>query len=159
MSYYFTDDEISDLITEPKVFNGTIEDLMRFKESAGHESASAEIPRDSESSFLVILRQNKNNINDFSAIFAYQQKGNNTDFKLKRYNGRSHEHSNRIEGEKFYSFHIHSATARYQDAGLKEEKYAEKTDRYSSLKGALKCLLQDCNISVGEEAQSTLFEE
>ncbi|MGR3293571.1 MAG: hypothetical protein ACUZ9M_06090 [Candidatus Scalindua sp.] len=68
-------------------------------------------------------------------------------FKLRRHNGKSHEHSNKLEGVKFYDFHIHFATQRYQDEGRKEESYAEVTDRYSDIKEALNCLLEDCNIS------------
>ena len=76
---------------------------------------------------------------DFSAILAYQEKGANQDFKLRRYNGR-HEHTNKLEKQKFFDFHVHYATQRYQDAaGRKEESYAEPTGRYLDIKGALNC--------------------
>ena len=51
-----------------------------------------------------------------------------------------------LEGNKFYDFHIHFATQRYQDTNRKEESYAEETTRYSDIKGALSCLINDCNI-------------
>ena len=57
------------------------------------------------------LRQNKNTVTDFSAILAFQEKGANKDFKLRRYNGK-HEHTNKLENRKFFDFHIHYATQR-----------------------------------------------
>lgn len=158
MSYYFTDGEINQLILEKKYYNGRINDFFDFKESDGHKKASVEILRSDGSMFIIKLRQNINAINDFSAIFAYHAKGSNKDFKLRRYNGKSHEHSNNLENKRFYNFHIHYATQRYQDAGCKEEKYAEETDRYSDCRGALKCLLKDCNIGIRTDGQTSLFD-
>lgn len=45
---------------------------------------------------------------------------------------------------------------RYQLAGRKEEFYAEITDRYSNLRGALRCLIEDCNVSLKENPQTKL---
>ena len=157
MSYYFTDQEINSLISEEKIFPGTIEEIMNFKESDGHKRASIELPRADGSRFIIKLRQNQNDINDFSAIFAFQEKNINKDFKLRRYNGKSHEHSNKLEDNKHYAFHIHIATQRYQDIGRKEESYAEETNRYSNITGALKCLLQDCNVKIKLNPQTSLF--
>ena len=64
-------------------------------------------------------------------------------FRLLRYNGRSHPHTNTIEGDRFYDFHIHKATERYQKKGQKEESYAEVTDRYRDLDGASICMIKD----------------
>lgn len=55
--------------------------------------------------------------------------------------------------------HIHYATQRYQDAGCKEESYAEETERYSDFKGALKCLLADCNVQIKTNLQTSLFDD
>ncbi len=156
---YFTDNEIESLMAEEKVFNGTIEDILAFKESDGHKRASIEMKRSDGAKFIVKLRQSLQNINDFSAIFAFQPKGSNKDFKLRRYNGKNQEHTNKLEGNKFYGFHIHIATQRYQDAGKKEESYAEKTTRFGDIKSALKCLLQDCNIKTNPNPQTSLFSE
>ena len=157
MGYYFTDEEINSLISEEKIFPGSIEEIMNFKESDGHKRASIELPRSDGSRFIIKLRQNQNDINDFSAIIAFQEKTSNKDFKLRRYNGKSQEHSNKLEGNKFYAFHIHFATQRYQDAGRKEESYAEETVRYANIKGALKCLIQDCNVKIKLNPQMNLF--
>lgn len=109
MIYYFTDEEIDRLITESKNFNGPIDNFLRFRESEGHRKATIELPRADESMFIVKLRQNKNTVTDFSAILAFQEKGANKDFKLRRYNGK-HEHTNKLENRKFFDFHIHYAT-------------------------------------------------
>ena len=157
MFYYFTDEEIDRLITESKNFNGPIDNFLRFRESEGHRKATIELPRADESMFIVKLRQNKNTVTDFSAILAFQEKGANKDFKLRRYNGK-HEHTNKLENRKFFDFHIHYATQRYQDAGRKEESYAQETDRYSDIKGALNCLIYDCNIQIEKSAQTSIFD-
>ena len=65
-------------------------------------------------------------------------------FRLRRYNGKSHEHTNNIEKVTFYDFHIHTATERYQvSENKKEDKFAEVTDRYSDFSGAMDCLIED----------------
>lgn len=64
-----------------------------------------------------------------------------------------------MEGNKFYNFHIHTATQRYQDASKREEIYAEETTSYSDIKGALKCLLKDCNVKTKLDPQINLFNE
>ena len=68
-----------------------------------------------------------------SAVYALMRDGIDRPrvlFRLRRYNGRSHQHTNKIEEITFYDFHIHTATERYQDAGYAEEHFAEVTDRY-----------------------------
>ena len=158
MSYFFTDEEISSLISEEKQYSGSIEEIMSYRESDGHKRSSVKLHRGDGSHFMIKLRLSLKNMYDFSAIISFQEKGSNKDFKLRRYNGKSHEHNNRLEKEKFYSFHIHQATERYQEAGRKEECYAEQTTRYADIKGALKCLLQDCNITIEVDPQTSLFE-
>lgn len=67
---------------------------------------------------------------------------------LIRYNGSDHEHSNPLEQGTPIPFecHIHRATERYIEAGRKAEHYAETTDRYVDLAGAIRALVHDCNI-------------
>ncbi|MCY4661719.1 MAG: hypothetical protein OXF93_18215 [Acidobacteria bacterium] len=79
-------------------------------------------------------------------------------FRLRRYNGRSHQHTNQIEDEVFYDFHIHFATERYQELGAREDAYALPTDRYTTLRGALDCLFEDANFSVPPKSQGELFD-
>jgi len=83
--------------------------------------------------------------------------GSNVLFRLRRYNGRSHQHTNRIEGNTFYDFHIHMATERYQVAGYEEYHYAETTDRFADLGGAIRCMIQDCAFELPPGTQETLL--
>lgn len=84
--------------------------------------------------------------------------GSNELFHLRRYDGKSHEHTNPIEKEKFYDFHIHKATERYQSYGNGEEdKYAEPTDEFSDFSQAFQCLLKDCGFKFTDDPQLSLF--
>ena len=158
MKVSLTNGEIQALIEEQKYINLEFEELLsRMKNKNGHKEFDYIIPRKDGSSFYLKLRQNRKNPLDFSAILGYSPKEINTVFKLIRYNGKSHEHRNVLDKEPaFYDFHIHKATERYQLAGRKEEFYAEITDRYSNLRTALRCLIDDCNVSLKENPQTTL---
>ena len=73
---------------------------------------------------------------------------NGESFTFKRYNGPSHNHPNHLERSKLgYACHIHTATEKYIKANRKAEGFAEVTNCYNSLKGALHSLVTDCNIS------------
>ncbi|HPA46929.1 MAG TPA: hypothetical protein PK395_14280, partial [bacterium] len=111
------------------------------------------------SDFQVILRQSSLNHLDFSVILAVCPRETNLSFRLRRYNGKSHEHTNRIEGTKFFDFHVHTATERYQDLGVKEDSFAEPTERFSDLSSALNCMFQECAFDVPGDDQPSLFQE
>jgi len=87
------------------------------------------------SRFRLLIRQSPFNPLDFSVILGYLPENVSGLFRLRRYNGKSHKHTNRIEGSKFYEFHIHIATERYQDRGMDEDGFAEPTSRFSDLNG------------------------
>ena len=72
-------------------------------------------------------------------------------------NGKSHEHTNHIEDETFYDFHIHFATERYQRLGTREDAYANPTDRYGDYRGALRCLIDDAHLTVATDPQGEFF--
>ena len=95
---------------------------------------------------------------DFSAIIAHAPSNSSLFFRLRRYNGRSHEHTNRLEGTTFYDFHIHMATARYQALGAKEESFAEPSDRFADRHAALACLLDDCGFRRPDTPQLSLLD-
>ena len=80
-------------------------------------------------------------------------------FRLRRYNGKSHEHTNTLEGKTLYGFHIHTATERYQESGLREDTFAELSDQYADFHGARQCMIKDCGFEVPAEPQGRLFEE
>jgi hypothetical protein len=70
----------------------------------------------------------------------------------------SHWHTNHIEGERFYDYHIHEATERYQEFGAKEEGYAAISERFSTLEEAIGCMFDDCGFEMPDDAQGRLFE-
>ena len=105
----------------------------------------------------MIVRQSSNNPLDFSVILAVRVEQSNRLFRLRRYNGKSHEHRNLIENEVFYDFHIHTATARYQGLGTREDAYAEPTNRYGDYNEALLCLIADASFIVPPKEQLSFF--
>lgn len=78
-------------------------------------------------------------------------------FRIRRYNGKSHEHTNRIEGNSFYDYHIHIATERYQQLGFDEDGYAEISKAYTDIHSAMECFKNDCNIALPDDKQFRLF--
>lgn len=140
------DAEISNLIRERKEFPTNYESLFQTKAKRGHKEQELTSRKDDGSLFKIMLRQSRQNILDFSVILGYVPPNSTQIFRLRRYNGKSHEHTNKIEKEVFDDFHIHMATERYQQAGFKEDKYAQVTDAYSEIHGAMDCLIEDCNI-------------
>ena len=103
----------------------------------GHLERHMDIAGVATSQFRLIFRQSRENPLDFSIILAVRVPQSSRLFRLRRYNGKSHEHTNHIEGVTFYDFHIHFATERYQETGAREDTFAEPTDRYSDIEGAL----------------------
>ena len=49
------------------------------------------------------------------------------------------------------------ATERYQEIGAREDAYAEVTDRYDNLEGALDCLFDDAGFDVPPKSQLSFF--
>ena len=127
-----------------------------MKEKKGHKEHELTIKRNDGSLFKVILRQNSINVLDFSVILGYIPPKSNLLFRLKRYNGKSHEHTNSIEKVVFFNFHIHLATLRYQEAGLREDGYAEVSDAYADIYSAMDSLIKDCNIILPDDEQFRL---
>lgn len=149
MSITFSDQEIQSLISEPKPVPGNWDRLTTLRSKRGHEERLLDLTGEHGNKFYIILRKNTLMYLDFSVIIATLIPNSNKRFRLLRYNGKSHEHANKIEGDKFYDFHIHFATERYQMLGYgREDSYAEPTNRYSDYHGAISCLITDCNIKL-----------
>ncbi|KAA0236796.1 MAG: hypothetical protein DYH07_07025 [Armatimonadetes bacterium ATM1] len=154
-----TDAEIAALIEETKTLPADYLQRLKQKTKRGHREAEVELPGTRGSVFRVIIRESSENPLDFSVILAHKPPNTNVWFRLRRYNGKSHEHTNRLEGSKFFDFHIHTATERYQDSGFREDAFAEPTARYSDVNGALECLISDCGFEIERGNQKSLFEE
>ena len=149
MSGIITDYDIENLINENKIIPYDFsETFNNVKIKGGHKEHSINISGESGSDFRVVFRQSKFNQFDFSVILMYSIPKSNRLFRLKRYNGKSHEHENHIERDgKIYAFHIHTATQRYQEyPGLREDGYAEVSERYSDHHKAFQCMINDCNM-------------
>lgn len=155
MEIFLSDIEIQAFIQERKQLSIAPDELFRnLKEKRGHKGFEHFISRTDGSSFVIKVRVNNENALDFSAILGYCPPNSTKLFLLCRYNGKSHEHKNKLEAEDgFYDFHIHTATERYQREGAKEEFYAVTTNRYSTVQEALNCLIADCNIDLPASSQ------
>jgi hypothetical protein len=140
-----SDSQIAALIAEEKKIPEGLRPLSRQIERNQHRRRDYDIQGSSGSDFMVAVRQSMLNPFDFSVILGYRVPGVNTVFRLRRYNGKSHVHTNTIEHETIRGFHMHLATERYQQiGGLKEDGYAQETNRYWNLESAIERLIEDC---------------
>jgi hypothetical protein len=157
MAAQLTDAEIAALLAERKPLARDFWSRLQPKEKRGHKERELDVAGESGTEFRLIVRQSVVNPLDFSVILAHRPAGTNQLFRLRRYNGRSHEHTNPIERQTFYDFHVHTATERYQELGLREDTYAEPADRFSDLEEALRCMLKECGFDGPEDPQASLF--
>ena len=155
----YSDAEIAQLLTESKILPPRFLTWPKMKERTGHKERDLPVTGADGNEFKLILRQSNFNPLDFSIILAFRPPGTNQLFRLMRFNGKSHQHTNKLERVSFYDFHIHTATERYQEIGTREDAYAERTDRYSDYYGALQCMLSDCNFEITDGGQQILFKE
>ncbi len=101
---------------------------------------------DGKHEFVVFTRQSTLIPASFSAGLRWRSK-TGEEVILLRCNGPDHEHFNPLEKARFAGHcHIHRTTERYLALGRKAEAYAEVTDAYQSLAGALHHLTQLANI-------------
>lgn len=142
-----SDREIETLVAVPKYLPVDYRSRLRTRTrpySAQHEEAQLEVLVENTGTFRVIVRKNRINPLDFSVILGYMPPERLKLFRLRRYNGL-HEHTNKLEGSNFRTFHIHHATQRYQEAGWDIDRFAEPTDRYTTVDEAMEIFLDDCN--------------
>lgn len=160
MTTFLNDNEIAVLIAEGKMLPDELANLApRLRSTkAGHKEASHDLTSKEGHEFRIMIRQSTINSLDFSVILAYLPELTTEVLRLRRYNGKSHEHKNPIEGNKFYEFHIHTATERYQQRDPDyPDMFAESTNRYADLSGALKCLIEDCGFELPDGAPPHLI--
>jgi len=159
MAARYSDGQIQTLLAERKPLPADWRGKVQLRSKRGHRERDLAIDGVDGSRFRLILRQNDINAFDFSIILAVEVPNTNQLFRLRRYNGKSHEHTNHLEGDTFYDFHIHMATERYQELGTREDAFAEATGRFDDFHGALRCLLEDCGFDLPDDPQGSLFEE
>lgn len=156
MTPIFSDQEIAGLIKERKILSNNTGSKFRKTSHRGNNKYRLNVTGEDGNEFQVIVRMSMFNKLNFSVILGVKVPPPKKFFRLKRYNG-NHEHTNTIEDEKINGFHIHTATERYQVNSVREENYAELTERYTDVNGALKCLFADANFEGPNALQDTLF--
>ena len=156
MAITYLEPEIMALVQERTPLPADWRKRTQPRPKHGHDEQHLNLRGDAGSQFRLILRRSKLNQLDFSVILAVRVPQSGRLFRLCRYNGKSHEHTNHIEDETFYDFHIHLATERYQQRGTREDAYAKPTNRYDDFSSALRCLIGDANL---DDPQRNLFEE
>jgi len=117
MPVRLTDQDIARLIQEPKLLPADFRARIETRPKRGHKERELDLRGADGSEFRLILRQSLYNALDFSVILAFCPAESNQIFRLRRYNGKHGEHSNTIEGQTFYDFHIHEATERMPSPG------------------------------------------
>ncbi|MET4080410.1 hypothetical protein ABIB40_000350 [Pedobacter sp. UYP30] len=143
-----TDDKIADLLNCKKRLKNP---QSRSKNKEGHEQVNFKVIAldNSGHEFEIYKRQNLRDEmeDDFSCGISWLAPNGET-LTLKRYNGPNHNHPNHLEKIKLgYTCHIHIATEKYIKANRKAEGFAMATDKYTTIEGALHCLVTDCNVS------------
>jgi len=159
MAAIFSDQDISRLIQERKPLPDDYRTKIQTRPKLGHKERELDVKGADRGDYRLILRQSVFNPLDFSIILAYRPPQSNQLFRLQRYNGKSHEHTNPIEGETFYDFHIHQATEKYQEIGAREDTFAKPTDRFADFQQAIACMFKDCGFEMPFDSQGRLFEE
>lgn len=161
MTYKLKDDEIARLIQELKPLpSDYLRRLQLQPKKLNHKEAQLDVRGAMGSEFRIIARQALQNPLDFSMILAWRDRSSSNQwFRLRRYNGKHGVHTNKIEGDSFYDFHIHQATRRYQRSGWREDAYAEPTDRFHDVRTALECLIADCGFELPPDERLPLFDQ
>jgi len=154
----FTDEQIEALLRAPK---RVLNPGARWKLQRGANQKNFELESDDGKQFTLYLRQNIRVASNFSCgLLLRHPQGPVT---LTRYNGSDHDHDNPldIDTRVLAACHIHVATERYMRMGRKPEHFAESTDRYTDLQGALRSLVEDCKITgiKLKDSATTIFDE
>lgn len=139
-----TDSQIEEFISEAKVVTNP---RARWVEQRKSKRKNYDVESsDGKRKYTLYIRQNTILPDNFSCGLRLEIPGQEP-VTLVRYNGCDHPHENPLEGDDVsYKCHVHRATERYIDLGLKPEHFAVATDRYNNCNGALKCLVGDCKI-------------
>ncbi len=104
------------------------------------------VSEDGEHRFALFTRQSTKITDGFSAGLLWHAK-TGEEVMLLRCNGSDHAHPNTLERERIeFRCHVHTATERYIQANRKAEGYAQETQAYQTVTGALHYLVQHANI-------------
>ena len=150
MECILSDSQIETLIQECKLLPMEWSQKFIQVEKKGHTEFHLSVPGNAGRKFEIIRRESNFNSANFSVVLGVYFPGDNECFRLRRYNGNNHTHTNQIEKIEVCGFHIHMTTEKYQRKHLQDERiqidgYAESTTRYKDIEGALRCLIKDAN--------------
>ena len=136
----YSDEDLAELRSMPKRVSNP---GAHWSDKLGHRQRNFQVSGQQNEAvrFSIYQRQSTVDEQDFSCGIAYIPQGGSR-LTLARYNGPSHRH-----GDIAYRPHIHGTTARAIAAGKKPESEANETDRFSTLDGALRCLIEDFKLS------------
>jgi hypothetical protein len=149
-----SNEEISGYISEKKLFDESFLRNFNPRVILGHKRKVIETIGAQGNKFRLFYRENVKYPLDFSVGLCLIQP-DAEDFCLTRYNGKSHIHKNKCPaGERFYNFHIHIATKECQESGTHEEDFAIVTDKYTTARQALECLIRDCGFETKQASLS-----
>jgi len=113
----------------------------RWSDEPGrHQQRNFDLETEDGELSCLYQRQNVDDPRDFSCGLAWIHKAGRR-LSLIRYNGSSHLH-----GDIRYRCHIQRATEEALVAGTTVDSFAEETDRYTTLGGALACRIEDCAV-------------
>lgn len=139
-----TDAQIDDLLRVPKQVQNP---ASRERVDGKHLRRDYRVASDGRHEFILFTRQSTVIKDGFSAGLRWRSK-TGEGVILLRCNGADHPHMNALERDRFESeFHVHKATERYILAGKRCEGYAETTDAFRTLGGALHEVMRLANIS------------
>ena len=130
-----TDEKIAQLLALPKRVENP---LSREKIEGKHKRRDYRVVSDDGMHrFTLFTRQSIKIADGFSAGLLWHAKSGE-DVILLRCNGSDHPHPNVLERQRIeYQCHVHAATERYIQANRKGEGFAETTEAYHTLAGAL----------------------
>ena len=88
-----SEQDITNLVQEQKIAPTDWARKIRLKPKPGHAERHIDLNGSDGNKFRIIFRQNDINIHDFSIVLAVHIPLSNQLFRLRRYNGNSHEHT------------------------------------------------------------------
>ena len=135
----YSEDELTELESMAKHVTNP---GARWNSKPGHRQRNFLIVAgpEGETRFSIYQRQSELDDSDFSCGMAFLPLGG-ARLTLARHNSPSHVH-----GDIKFRPHIHRATAKAIAAGKKPESEAAETDRFTTLNGAFRCLLDDFRV-------------
>ena len=93
MAVIYTDSEIEALVQSPKRLPAIWRSETQLRPKRGHQERQLTFSGSEGDDFSLILRKSLVNPLDFSVILAVHVPMSNQVFRLRRYNGKSHEHT------------------------------------------------------------------